>query len=402
MTGHRAVLLIGSLLAGTCVGAPALAAETEISGSVEFEFRGFFETPSDAQQPETNLSVAFQTTLEISSADRRQNFVVTPYYRWDQHDPNRSHIDLREARYFGAFDGLNLRVGVDKVFWGVTEAVHLVDIINQTDLVENIDGEEKLGQPMVSLGLPTDVGTFEIFWLPYFRERTFEDFEGRPRFNWPVDPDQAFYEDPDKERHQDIAVRWSHYIGEFDIGLAHFEGTGREPLLIPGLDAKARPVLIPFYVQISQTSIDLQATFGSWLYKFEGLSREEYGQSYVQATGGIEYSFYGLFGTAQDLGIVAEYVWDERDELAPTPYNNDGFLGLRWALNDEQSTSVLAGVLADFNTDAWLLRVEAERRLGEMASISLEAQFSGNVPPEDILYSFEDDDFIQLRLTRYY
>ena len=41
------------------------------------------------------------------------------------------------------------RVGVGKVFWGVTESQHLVDIINQTDLVENIDTEDKLGQPML-------------------------------------------------------------------------------------------------------------------------------------------------------------------------------------------------------------------------------------------------------------
>lgn len=402
ITGHRYAWTFGLALFSAAGSLPATAAETDISGSIEFEFRGFFEEASDSQQPETNLSVALQTTFEISSDDGRQNFVVTPFFRWDEHDPNRSHIDLRQARYFGAFDGLNLRIGVDKVFWGVTEAVHFVDIINQTDLVENVDGEDKLGQPMVNLALPTEVGTFELFWLPYFRERSFEDFEGRPRFDLPVDTDQTLYEDPEGEHHPDIAVRWSHYIGEFDIGLAHFEGTGRDPLLIPGLDSQARPVLIPYYPQISQTSLDLQATFGAWLYKFEGLTREELGESYIQATGGIEYSFYGIFGTAQDLGLVAEYAWDERGALARTPFNNDGFLGLRWALNDEQSTSVLAGVLADFDTEAWLFRVEAERRLGETASISLEAQFAGDVPLEDVLYSYEDDDFIQIRLTRYY
>ena len=39
----------------------------------------------------------------------------------------------------------SLSIGLGKVFWGVTEFNHLVDVINQTDLVEGIDGEAKLG-----------------------------------------------------------------------------------------------------------------------------------------------------------------------------------------------------------------------------------------------------------------
>jgi len=54
-------------------------------------------------------------------------------------------------------------------FWGVTEFQHLVDIINQTDLVENIDTEDKLGQPMINLALINDWGTVDLFIMPYFR-----------------------------------------------------------------------------------------------------------------------------------------------------------------------------------------------------------------------------------------
>ena len=67
------------------------------------------------------------------------------------------------------------------MFWGVTELRHLVDIINQTDLVENLDGEQKLGQPMVQLTLLKDWGTLDFFAMPYFRERTFTGPDGRPR-----------------------------------------------------------------------------------------------------------------------------------------------------------------------------------------------------------------------------
>jgi hypothetical protein len=48
-----------------------------------------------------------------------------------------------------------------------------VDIINQTDLVENIDGEDKLGQPMVHFSYFGDWGVVDFFLLPYLRERTY-------------------------------------------------------------------------------------------------------------------------------------------------------------------------------------------------------------------------------------
>lgn len=56
---------------------------------------------------------------------------------------------------------------------GVGGPVHLVDIINQSDLVENPDGEDKLEKPLVKLtsGLPWRAGTLNLFMLPYFRER---------------------------------------------------------------------------------------------------------------------------------------------------------------------------------------------------------------------------------------
>jgi len=49
-----------------------------------------------------------------------------------------------------------LLVGINSVFWRVVESNHLVDILNQTDLIEDIDGEEKLGQPMISLSTQQD------------------------------------------------------------------------------------------------------------------------------------------------------------------------------------------------------------------------------------------------------
>ena len=66
------------------------------------------------------------------------------------------NFDIRELNYLLFGETWEVRLGVDKVFWGTTEFVHLVDIVNQTDLVEDVDGEDKLGQPTVNLSVPSD------------------------------------------------------------------------------------------------------------------------------------------------------------------------------------------------------------------------------------------------------
>ena len=56
---------------------------------------------------------------------------------------------------------------------GVTESRHLVDVLNQVDGVEDIDEEDRLGQPMINISTQRDWGSVDLFVLPGFRERTF-------------------------------------------------------------------------------------------------------------------------------------------------------------------------------------------------------------------------------------
>ena len=162
------------------------------------------------------------------------------------------------------------------------------------------------------------------------------------------------------------------------------------------------PVLIPYYAQMRQASVDIQATQSGWLYKFEGFWREQLNKEWFQATGGIEYTFYGVFGTPGDIGIVAEYIFDGRGSKAPNPFNDDAFAGLRWTANDVASTTLLAGTIVDLDTQALAMSVEAERRLGDDYLVSLEGRFFGNVPVTDPLRSVSDDDLLRLRVARYF
>jgi hypothetical protein len=375
----------------------------EWSGNISFDYRYFSKDALVSTQFKEYGSVAIQPEWFHEWDGGKQSFIFVPFYRWDEHDKERTHADIRELSWLKVFDESELRIGVRKVFWGVTESQHLVDIINQTDLVESIDGEEKLGQPMINYALIQDWGTVDFFVLPYFRERTFSGINGRLRSTLYVDTDNPVYESKDKENHIDYAIRWSHSIGDWDIGLSHFNGTSRDPSFEVGLDSGGNSVLKPVYNLIQQTGLDIQATKDAWLWKMEVINRSSKDSSYVAATGGFEHTFYGVLDSTSDLGLVVEYSYDDRKKQATTPLENDVLLAVRWTKNDVNDTSLLMGVVSDLDDSSRLYSIEASRRLGESWKLNLEARvFSGINDSNSLLYSIRHDDFVQLELAYYF
>ncbi len=374
----------------------------EWSGFVALENRYFLKDALSPEQHNNYLSIVAEPEYYRAWDDGRQSFTFVPFARIDQYDDERTHVDIRELEWIKAAEDHEWRIGVRTVFWGVTEFRHLVDIINQTDAVENIDGEDKLGQPMVNFALIKEWGTLDLFVLVGFRERTFPGVEGRPRTIPPVDPDQSDFESSDEEDHIDFAIRWSHTLGDWDIGVYQFSGTSRDPRFTVGIDDGA-PVLVPFYDQIDQTGIDVQATKGNWLWKLEAIRRSGQGDSFAAATGGFEYTFVGVAESDIDLGLVSEYLFDDRDEDALTTFEDDLALGVRLTFNDAQSTELLFGVIVDLDDDGRLWSLEASRRLRESWKLSVEARIFSNIPPEDfLLFGLRDDDFIQVELARFF
>ncbi len=256
--------------------APAMAtAQTfEISGSAEIETRIFPNAPAYAAQDSATVSpsVALAPEFRYSWNDGKDRLTAIPFGRFDAHDDERTHADIRALSWTHRAGSWDTVVGISKVFWGVAESRHLVDVINQVDLVENIDEEDRLGQPMANVNFYTDYGSIGLFVLPGFRKRTFPDSDARMRGVLPVIASDARFESGAEERHVDFATRWRKTFDDLDLGVAHFHGTGREPRMTTELrDGSA--VFVPFYDQIDQSSIDAQYTAGDWLFKFEGIVR---------------------------------------------------------------------------------------------------------------------------------
>ena len=206
------------------------------------------------------------------------------------------------------------------------------------------------------------------------------------------------------------------------MGLSHFSGTTREPQfdLQMSIDAAGNPTgasLIPVYAVIEQSGLDLQFISEDWLWKLELIRRAGQGATFTAATFGFEKTLIGLLNTRADLGLVVEYLFDDRGETAPVYAEHDWAAGLRWALNDAQNSQLLLVSVWDEKTHERLITLEASRRLGANWKLiaegtvyshgsspsgnpgSLLAQFNA---PENKLGFLQDEDFLKIELVRYF
>ena len=390
---------------GNCASADS-DFEFEYSGRIGIESRSFTEPALYPDQNRSTGSIVMEPEVYFESArGSGWSFNLVPFFRIDNADSNRSHSDLREAYFLwfgeaGDASEWELRLGVDRVFWGVAESNHLVDIVNQTDLVEHPYDEIKLGQLMAHLTYSGDWGVAEIFAMPHHRLRTYPGREGRLRSPFVVNNKQASYESAAEEKHVDWAARYSHSIGFVDIGVSVFDGTSREPYLNP-VDG----ILIPHYEQIRQFGLDALMVAGPWLFKLEAIrrtgGRDLIGREndYAAYILGGEYTFYSIFDSAVDLTLLGEWNKDERGANSTDDLNNDFLLAGRFMFNDVQNTAITVAAVKDTELDTSTLTIEFGRRLSDQWELDLEWVKFLKTDNKDIVYGLRNDSYVALALT---
>ena len=373
------------------------------------------------RQFEFSLSGQFFPNIKSGSADVRQQFLTgleaeftsdfdsddligtfLPYGRIASSGGEMNHADIRELNLLYTAADWEAVAGISRVFWGVTESGHLVDIINQTDQLEGFDGEDKLGQPMVRASRLFDQDVLDLYVLPGFRERAFLPSDQPLALPFPIEEDKGLYGARNEQQHVDLAARFSGYRGLVDYGLSWFSGTSRDPEFIVQPNGTFRPR----YPLINQWGLDVQLTLDSWLWKLEAIHRafetEALTSDFNASIGGAEYTIYELADSLFDLGLLAEWHFDSRDDRATVPLQDDLFIGMRASFNDTQSSEFLAGVFSDLDDSSSSFRLEASRRVLDDARITLEAQTFLDVDTDNAIYYLQDSDFIVLSLQLFF
>lgn len=444
----RCLLVVAGAFAAT-----AASAQLEWRGALELEGRWFPNVDGGA----VTGSVAGDIELFQPFGDGDTALVTELFYRLDADDRRRTHGDVRQAYFQAIGRDVEFYAGLRRVFWGVTESRSLVDVINQTDLVENIDGSAKLGQPMLQLRWLTAFGTGDLYLLPGTRKRTFPGPEGFPRIPFPIATSASRF--PDGRQNQlDIAARWQFRTRRADIGLSVFHGTARNPDFLPCLaqgsdfpntadgpncnlmDAEpAQPlppllvdllralqlipseeeaeaevmqrvldnlVLVPAYPRETRIGFDYQLLLGSMALRLEALGRHRSGEWTVATVAGGEYTLPALpLAPADwDASLLFEYLYDSRDtDVLAQRFSNDLFFGTRVSLNDLAGTTLLAGAIVEPDFGNRLYSIEFSRRvISQDWRLAVQARVFDDLPNDPFVSLLDGQDELRLTLTRFF
>lgn len=89
--------------------------------------------------------------------------------------------------------------------------------------------------------------------------------------------------------------------------------------------------------------------------------RGGHGDRFAAGVLGVEHTLFSVGPGPADLGLLAEIMLDGRGDDAPyTAFDNDVFVGFRWAFNDVQGTSILGGPIVDLDPARRLHDLPAE------------------------------------------
>jgi hypothetical protein len=386
------------LACAACAGACAETVKT--AGSVAAEGRLFAGPPRyPGQQRGDGVSLVAEPELSLASADGAHAAKLRPFYRLDPNDERRSHADLREATYKLAGEHLEASAGVGVFTWGALESYRPVDVLNQVDFVEASGYGAKLGQPFAELGWVGEAASLKVYYLPYFRDRTFPGVRGRLRFPAAVDVDRPQFETAAGPWTPSGAARFAWSVGDVDLGVGAFAGLSREPRFVAELSTGQ---IAPRYETMQQASLDAQWALGALNLKVEGFARRwRPGRHFAGGGAGVDYTFFKAFAEA-DVSLAAELLFDARPLGAPlTFFEHDAFAGLRVALNDLANTELTAGALVDLLDATTFGRAELSRRFGEhwRAAVAANAFFGRPGPAHG---AFLADDYALARLAYFF
>ena len=188
-----------------------------------------------------------------------------------------------------------------------------------------------------------------------------------------------------------------------------------------------------YYEQQQQLGLEFQYLYEDWIFKLESTHQIVDTGNYSEAAVGFEFTFSDLSPWGQDIGVLVEYLWNDRgdvmlgqfsidadpafvnntDPSIPaikdailgvstagdllSPMQNDIFFATRFALNDIAGTEFIAGIIVDLDDNTTSMTFEGSTRIGDDVRVTANVYFFNNVHKENPFKPIENDDLVELK-----
>ncbi len=367
-----------------------IKAEGDVNGKIITDLKMFpnnnMGTIGDSQSLEVNID-AYQDFGSVRG-------VLELVGRTDSEDSGRRILEARQAYLKTDISDFVLFVGNRQEFWGTAESKNVVDVINQRDSAANQGSVGKLGAPSISIEKYMDIGDLQLWYMPYFREQTFNDSNAHPSGQLNIKPAQ--YERSDGKNADDYVMRLASVLGDWDLAGSLFYGTARSPT---STVVESGTALQPLYPEQKSFGLEAQYTGDATLLKWESSFGQQSSDGFSAVVAGLEYTMYGVFDRVWDLGFIVEEQYDDRPQAAAERFHVGG---IRLTLNDVKDTSLLFLTSRDHDNDQSSITFEASRRLNSWSSLEIGAQYFDAKTAGSAFGLLDDDDTISIRFNTFF
>jgi len=401
-------------------------------GEIGFEYRRF-ESDNNIQNADTG--VAILSRVESSFEQDVYKHVFRALGRVDQKDSDRSQVIIEDG-YFSMLAGpeqnWKLLAGYKLFNWTATEAFHPADQINSRNYDSDVESLEKKGELTIEIERSLENGSFALYFFPKFEAPIFPG--DRSRLGFGVDLERVIFIDGgDATTNQNWGVqfggRFSYTILDADLSfhfLHHMDrsfpviGTHRYAMVGTTPVPTAFPTT-PYYYRSNQVGMTAVLPVESFIFKLEAASRTFDNDLFIYTTRGLRRSedntevALGLeWSLAHESGSETYFYLEGQTMFGPEQsrieemslFQNDIFLGLRYAFNDLMGKEIFFSTIFDYDREhEYLFNLSYSQRLSDIWKIKTglryyDAPKKTNIPTGLELY--DGNSYAYITLTRFF
>lgn len=309
-------------------------------------------------------------------------------------------FNLKQLNGSYVTDNLRFLLGYDVLRWGKNSLYSPVDTVNAIDYQEDITGQQKRGQLIVSAKV-IDLfgGTAELVLVPKNLDDEMPEFTmGTLLRMVRAEPDRGS---------GGAAVRYSRNIGGFHVGVSAQDMVSHQRQVL-GMQATPDGFVLPSSQPRARfVGFELQKDLNSSLIfsadvavgDYQLLRTYSWDDFYAYSLG-LDYSMPFAFNDEHTTNLVLEKHYDSRKSMAPTFYQDDWYLGVTYALNDVSNTLLRLGLIKDMDYRTSIYTASLSRQILDGRALLTLRYFAihGN-DPLDKLYLFQEFNGARLEVT---
>ena len=356
-----------SLLGTFCFG------EVELKSYIGYEHKSYLKT-EDENSRDNNNALTFQSEIKYNLEDGKIYSLVDAIK--DSSENERDHFHITELYYSKSFDTFDLDIGKKVIFLGSLEAYNIVNIFNRQNYQKDSLSTYKKGAFMVNVNYFFEDDSILNLYVKSFEEDIEFSSSESPYYPFGSSSyDESVKFANSSEKPSILGVYSMTYdediIADTSFGL--FYGYD-ENILFSSDNGTINPYLFQSMKLFTYDTFVIDST----LYKVEASYTKVQSDGdfevddFYQLGTGVEYTIEQIYQN-HNLGFIAEYYKSNKDDLS---YENDVFLGLRYSLNDQDSSEFLGGTIKDVKTSDNIAYIRYSGRLTDSLNVSSDIRYT--------------------------